>query len=381
MSDWSRPGPDGPDDGTRIEIPLTGDAGDPEGPHGPTRPAPNWRRTVGLSVLGGVALGIAVASVVLTTWNDDEQPTETTADLFDPDEDTAAITVPPTLTPVTEPPATLPAVPSASAPPAPAATDADRVAASVATLPPRADSVVVPADAFRLSDGSLAALDAPVARRSVTDYVVGVDGFEQTITITNDPDTGRYLIELDSGGAAVPSFVVDLLGGFTHAETAPGEWASIPNEEVAANAGVPDMATFVRNLQLGPIRSDTRDAWALSVANRLVETDDDGDLREYVVVLDAAAVPEWARYAFGPGSEAAPLPGNTLVGYAVYVAADGSIRRVSGSAEFGATTQRIVHRLEELDDPPVIEIPEAAEIVNPEPAAEATVPPTTSPAG
>jgi hypothetical protein len=42
----------------------------------------------------------------------------------------------------------------------------------------------------------------------------------------------------------------------------------------------------------------------------------------------------------------------------VYVAADGSIRRVSGSAEFGSTSQRIVHRLVTLDSPPDIELPE-----------------------
>lgn len=335
-----------------VEIPLAGDAA-PTEPHGGDRPAPNRRTVAGWSVLAGVVVAIVVA-VVVSTGGDEEASTPTT---LDPDELASAITVPPTLTPVTDPPVTLPAVPGQPPADAEPPTDVALVAGSVETLPPLTGTVPQP-DTFRLSDGSLAALDAPLARRSVTEYVVGVDGFEQTVTITNDPTTGRYLLEFDFGGEVEP-VIIDLIGGLTYvrADAEVEEWVTIPNDEVAANTGAPDMATFVRNLQLGPIRSDTRDAWQLVRSNGLVETPGPDDLREWIVVLDAAAVPEWARYAFGPGSEAAPLASNTKIGYAVYVGRDGSIHRVSGSSEFGVTSQRIVHTIEELDDPPVIELP------------------------
>ena len=368
MSDWARPDPDGPVEEARIEVPLAGeDADATPGTDDDDRPAPNWRKVTGISALAGIVLGLAVAIVVLTASSDDVPPVTT----LDPDELSDAITVPPTLTPVTEPAVVVPATPLASAPSGALSTDLDLVAASVETLPGRPDADVEP-DGFRLSDGSLAALDTPLARQSVTDYVVGVDGFEQTVTITNDPATGRYLIEFDLGDAT-QHVVIDLLGGLTYLESPPGEWWTTPNDEIAASAGATDMATFVRNLQLGPIRSDTRDAWERVLQNGIVDAPGEG-LREYVVVLDATAVPEWARYAFGPGGDAAPLPGNTKVGFAVYVAADGSIRSVSGAAEYGATSQRIVHHIEELDTPPVIELPVADEPVTQGPADVGSVP-------
>jgi hypothetical protein len=377
MSDWARPEPDRPADTPRIEVPLAhGSAPDAPSGSADLPPTPNWRRTTGLSALAGIALGLVVAVVLLTAGADDDPPATT----LDPDELSDAITVPPTLTPRPEPTAaTTPPTSEPTSAPGP-----ERVAASVATLPARTDADRVPVDGFLLSDGSLAALDTPLPRRSVTDYVVGADGFEQTVTITNDPSTARYLLEFELG-RATQRVVVDLIGGLTYLQpdnTGDGssEWVTIPNDEVAANTGAPDMATFLRNLQLGPIRSDTRGGWELVQANGLVDTTGD-ELREWVVVLDATAVPEWARYAFGPSSEAAPLPADTDVGFAVYVAADGSIRRVTGSAEFGSTSQRIAHRIEELDVAPVIELPVADEPVTPEPTVPASVPATVPPDG
>lgn len=355
MTEWAGPARDRPVGESRTEVPLAGPdptRPEPADPAGLGREAPNWRKIVGLSALAGAVLGIVVAVIMLGGRDDDrDQPAATT----DPDDLSAAIAVPATLTPVTEPPATTLAGPRRGAT---GLTEAARVAASVVTLAPEPGVDAEVGSGFRLSGGSLAALDSPLARRSVTDHVVGADGYLQKVTITNDPATGRYLLEVERDGE-IETVVTDLPGGVTYVEIQPGEWTTIPNQDVADAFGLVDMATFLRAMQLGPIRSDLHDSWELAEANSLVDSGGE-KLREWIVVLDAAAVPEWARYALGPGGEAAPLPGNTPIGYAVYVAEDGSIRRVSGSAEFGATTQRIVHEIVELDSPPVIELPDVS---------------------
>lgn len=382
--------PDSPRGAPQFEIPLAGDGplrdrhhegGGDDTSNGSAR-RPDWRRLTGGSAVAGVVLGIVVATVLLTSGDDEGgDPTATTVGL---DDLASALTVPPTLTPVTEPAVTLPRYPGAPVERDPG--DPGVVAASVETLPPLPLDPTIPPDAFRLSDGSLAALDAAVAWRSTTDHTIGVDGFEQTIAITNDPGTERYLIELGPGGETVQSFVVDLRGGFTYAEVEPGEWATESNESIAERAGAPDMATFLRNLQLGPIRSDTREAWTLVQSSALVEGPGPEPWREWIVVLDAAAVPEWARYAFGPTGDAPPLPGGTLVGYAVYVDEGGSIRGVNGATAYGATTQRTVHRIEQLDEAPVIDLPVLDEPAR-EPIGEPVTPPdarsapSTTPAG
>ncbi|MFP5486895.1 MAG: hypothetical protein ACLGHQ_01125, partial [Acidimicrobiia bacterium] len=302
-----------------------------------------------------------MAVTVLVAGGDDAPPDAT----VDPDDLASALTVPPTLTPVTEPVVTLPPYPGA--PIERGLDEPSLVAASVETLPPLTGTTIPQPDTFRLSDGSLAALDAPLARRSVTDHMIGVDGFDQTVTITNDPSTGRYLLEVDTG-TANEQVTIDVQGGLTYVEVAPGEWVTEANDVIAERIGAPDLATFLRDLQLGPIRSDTRDAWTLVQQNGIVAGGRGEPLGEWVVVLDAAAVPEWARYAFGPTGDAPPVPGTTPVGFAVYVGANGAIRRVTGSTEYGATEQRIVHRIEELDEPPVIELPDVA-----------TEPPVTEP--
>lgn len=357
-------------EGTPVEIVLAGDERVRHDEGGGREP--NWRRVAGLSALAGAVLGIVVAVTVLFAGGDDEPPEPT----LDPDELASAITVPPTLTPVTEPTVTLP--PTPGDPPIGRPSEPALVAASVETLPPLTGTTVPQPDTYRLTDGSLAALDAPAARRSITDHMIGVDGFDQTVTITNDPATGRYLLEFAAGGDA-QQVVIDVPGGLTYVEVAPDEWATESNETIVARTGSPDMATFLRNLQLGPIRSDTRDAWALVQDNALVEGATGTPVREWVVVLDATAVPEWARYAFGPSGDAAPLPGSTLVGYAVYVGANGSIRRVTGATEYGATEQRIMHTIDELAEPPTIELPDVSAGEPPVTEPPETVPPVTEP--
>lgn len=357
-----------------VEIVLDGDDRDhdrdqPDRPHEPGARrfgAPTPAGLV-LALMALAAVTLAVVAAVLVGDGAGAPPVAT----IDPDELAAAITVPPTLAPrpveTSSPSTPGPSTPAPSTPapstPAPEAGRLDRarlVAASVETLPPLTGTTVPQPDTFRLSDGSLTALDAPVARRSVTEHTIGAAGFSQTVTIINDPTTGRYEIELASGGRSV-RVIVDVPGGTTFIETTPDDWATEPNDVIAARTGAPDIDTLLRSLQLGPIRSDTRDAWTLVQDSPLVAGARGEPQREWLVVIDASAVPEWARYAFGPVGDAAPLPLSTLIGYAVYVGPNGSIRRVTGETEYGATVQRIVHRIDDLVEPPVIELPAVAD--------------------
>jgi hypothetical protein len=348
---WRRPSEDEPVETIPVvEVPLAGpDGPEPEAIGHPT----TGRRTTGVAAMVGLVVGLVLGVVGTILWSDDEPssvaPTTT-------EDDPATITVPPTLPPITEPP-----------------TPQELFADTVVTLPSLDVDMATISAGYELSDDSLAALDETRPRRSVTEYEVGAGGFEQTVTITNDPTTGRYLLEFDFGGPA-QRVVIDIEGGTTYVSDPGGIWSAIPNDEVIAGTGFEDMATFVRRLQLGPIRSDTRDAWRFVRANTLVETAAGTDaLREHVVVLDAAAVPEWARYAFGPAGEAPPIADGGLVGFAVYVTATGEIRQVIGSGAYGATTQRIVHRIEALAEPPTIDLPAVEEIAPP------SVPPGSTP--
>ena len=374
---WRRPDP--------VEVPLvditqagasrTGtDVGDRspagelgrDGPNtsGPTHdiatPSPSRRppRRVGqrgiaaLSGLVGLALGVTGTTLVFRLSSGDVGPDA--ADL--PAASTDSITVPPTLAPVLDP--TDRDISTGEPEDSAGRSPQEVVAATVITLAPRPDVELDAVSAgYLLSDGSLAELDTPRSRRSVTEYVAGSGGFRQTVTITNDPTTQRYRLDFDFGGP-VQRVVVDLIGDATYVSDGSGNWSVVPNDEVVDGTDAPDMATFLRRLQLGPIRSDTADRWMLTRPNPLVDPPEGGDaLREYIVVMEADAVPEWARYALGPSSEAPPVGKGTLIGFAVYVSADGSIRIVTGSSDFGTTTERITHRIEMLDEPPEIDLP------------------------
>lgn len=363
MSDWQRPDIEpATADVPIVEVPLSGggpaDDADPIAPD--DRPEPNWRKIAGLSSLAGVGLGIVVSIVILSAGGDDGETSPTTT--LDPDELSTSITAPPTLPPfttTTSPGDGPPATTSQSR----SLFDSEDVAATVATLPPLPgvdpDDIV----GYELSDRTLSGLEVPVPRRSVTEHSLGVGGFEQTVTITNDL-SGRYLLEFASGDDRQQA-IVDVPGGRTYVEDERDNWTVFANERLVEPMDAPDMGTLVRNLQLGPLRADTRGAWRSVTANSLVEGVGGETLREHVVVLDADAVPEWARYAFGPDGEAAPFPTGATIGFAAYVDEGGALRRVTGSAEYGATEQRVVHTIELLppDDQSTIALPDPERVV------------------
>jgi hypothetical protein len=322
-----------------VEVPLDGDH-----PHhdddAPSRTRRRQGRLIaGLSILGATA---AVAVAVVATGGNGEVPPS-----VDPDDLATIITTPPTL-----PPDERAAVPNDSAEP-----PFSEVIAGVATLPlldaaPASAAPPEPASVVPTADRPL---------RSVTEHQVGSGGFSQTITITNDPDARRYLLEIEFGDGPPRRIVVDLAGGHTYlplGEPTDG-WQRLANDEVGGSAGAGSAAALLRALQLGPLRTDTLDGIRMVTHNGTVDVPDlGGRFEELVVAIEAGSAPLWSRYALGPLATTTPPSADELVGYAVYVDPDGRLARVTGGGAFGVTTERFVHTIEWLDAPPPIEIPE-----------------------
>jgi hypothetical protein len=350
------------DDRPVFEIELTGPAGRPDTSgcdDAATRPVRSTTST--WFAIGAVAVGIVIGAVIVADSSD-----ETSGPI-------AATTVPvlPTLPPPDDV-ATRPS-PTGTSPTGTSPTGTSPVYTSIE--PPRTalsgDSIVDLASprhvggfsvgSFVLSDRTVDALDDDVPRRSTTDHVVGVDGFRQRVVIINDPSTGRYRIDLAlrlDGRTTTASIIVDLLTDTVWLPVRDDEWTTLSGSELARRVGVDSLADYLRRLQLGPLRSDTRPEWSSVRSVGLVEyPGEDDPLAEWTVTVDAGDVPFWSRYALGPLAEAAPLPDSTLVDFTAYVTSTGVLRRVTAETEFGATTERIDHLVVVLDEPVTIDIP------------------------
>lgn len=336
-----------------FEIPLD-DVADERPAHDGDEPATEWRKVIGLSALGGVVLGIVVAIVLTSGGDGDDAAPATTADLA------SIITSPPTLPPLEDD------GPGADEPISDdelrGRLDATDVAATVSTLPgsETTDGEVDPPVDPPVDLAAIVAEDG-VARRAVTEYVVGADAYHQTITITNDPANDRYTIEFEIGDGNETAAVFDLAAGDAYFpdDTTDGRWNRVAADGIVDVFGGGTAESLLRALQLGPLRDDTLAGVRAVRENGPVEVADLGvTLDEIVVVVEAGAVPRWARYALGPTSEAPPPADSELVGFAVYVDDDGAIRRVVGESTFGSTTERWVHTVEVLDDAPTIDLPD-----------------------
>ena len=345
MSEWSRPGSDGPVEEARIEVPLAGeDADAAPGTDVDGRPAPNWRKITGISALAGIALGLVVAIVMLTSGSDDDPP-ETT---IDPDELSDAITVPPTLDPVD--------------PIGPDGSDVPDGGRGVAPLPTITDVDADALAAYALG-AALATLDENAARRAHTRYVAGADGFVLDVDVVHDSLNDRYRIELDYGGddRGEQVVVLDARGEWSYVGVdrdvggdGDPDWLRVPNQEIARDTGAVDVAALARSILHGPVRSDTNPS-VVAVAG--LASLDGTPVREYTVEVEAGAVPAWAPYVFSPSAEVPPPPAGDLLRFTVHVDGDARLRRVAGASAYGNTEQSIVHTVERLPRLEVIDLP------------------------
>ncbi|MEY2957533.1 MAG: hypothetical protein RLZZ01_101 [Actinomycetota bacterium] len=351
------------DDRPVFEIELTGPDGRPtrtptRTPTGPRRSSGRPLRTsVGalIGVAGLLAIGVAIAPSLVTDPGDDESSvTATTVPVLPtlprPVESGTAFETDTTIERGTNP------VFEALEPP--------RTALSggwIVDLESPRHTTGYTVGSFVLSERSVDALDDDLPRRSTTDHVVGADGFRQRVVITNDPSTRRWRLDIAlrlEGRTTTASIVVDLATDVVWLPVGDDEWTTLPGEELARRAGVDSVGEFVRRLQLGPLRSDTRPLWSGITSAGLVEyPGEDDPLAEWTVTIDAGDVPFWSRYALGPLAEAAPLPDSTPVEFTAYVTSTGVLRRVTAETDFGATTERIDHHVVVLDDPVRIDVP------------------------
>ncbi|MGA1074179.1 MAG: hypothetical protein ACO307_03465 [Ilumatobacteraceae bacterium] len=348
------------DDRPVFEIELSGPDGRPDVRHeAASRPARSAAST--WFAVGGVAAVIAIFAVIIADSSD-----ETSTPI-------AATTVP--VLPTLPPPDDIAARPDPSGTD-PSGNSTSRTSTVYKSIePPRAalsggqivelesprHTTGFTVGSFVFSERSVDALDDDLPRRSTTDHVVGIDGFRQRVVVTNDPSTGRYRIDLAlrlDGRTTTASILIDLLTDTVWLPVRDDEWTTLSGRELARRVGVDSLADYLRRLQLGPLRSDTRPEWSSGRSIGLVEyPGEDDPLAEWIITVDAGEVPFWSRYALGPLAEAAPLPDSTPVDFSAYVTSTGVLRRVTAETEFGATTERIDHLVVVLDEPVVIDIP------------------------
>ena len=189
-------------------------------------------------------------------------------------------------------------------------------------------------------------LDAPF--RSLTRVVIGEGGFE--LEVRGESSDGRYVLTATSVEArAEDVVVVDLDRGTTTLRPASGRGPDvIDNDEFAANLGAIDIRMLLQQVLLGPVRPETMPFAAAvemgPVVNVATRPDPYG--RRFTIELPAPAIREWAPYLLGPTGEAPAPPDGTIVRLEVDVSSEAQIVRVGATIPYGATTQRIDHRID-----------------------------------
>lgn len=364
------------DDRPVFEIELIGPDGHPtSGPASAPTPSDGrsvrTRRASLAAAFGAGVIGILIASAVIA--DDDPTGSSTSASV------STTLPVLPTLPRLDELRATDESDPASSAGTVYKSIRPPRTALSgepIVDLPTPLHTGGFTVGSFILSDRTVGSLDDALPRRSTTDHVVGADGYRQRVVITNDPTSGRYRLDLVlrlDGRTTTGSIVIDLVDDVVWLPVGTDEWTTVPGDELARRVGYTSMADYVRRLQLGPLRSDTRADWSDVRSNGLVEyPGEDEPLAEWTVTMDAGDVPVWSRYALGPLAEAAPLPDTAPVAFTAYVTSTGVLRRVTAEIEFGATIERVDHRIDLLTQPMRIDLP------GPDPGMTGTTTPETS---
>ena len=356
---WSRDEGARSERGPLFEIPLEGDGPLVESSaasDGLPNEAPNWRKVVGIASIAGVVLGILVAIAFLVLDGDDDDAGQATGTTVEP----TGLTTPPTLAPleVLPPPSRSDSTETSmfSDP-----TDIGAPREYEAVSEDRAD---IPADLLK---GAIAALGEDLPRRAAISYVsTANDGAILNMKITSDPNTDRYLIEFspDSGDDIETEFtvIVDMAAGYIYQSDSADSGAVRQSIQGAGElpGGFTDLGDLLDALLLGPLRPDTFTGGASVEPGPLVSLVRTGvtDVfaRQFLVEFSAAAIPEWATFAFGPFVGAA-IDDDQTVRYEVYIDDSGSIVLTQGANPVEDGSQWFVHSLETLDPSYTIGLP------------------------
>ncbi len=354
-----------------IEIPLTGGgpltASDDSPSSADDQPqSPNWRRLVGLASLGGVVIGIAVAVVVLNVGSggdsEDGIPGSPTSTV-DGFELASSITTPPTL-PTSGPevvvdPASTTSGPTGTAISPPVTTEARPVMSpTTGSLPTFQPFTGVPdsgPDSFDL-EAAVARFGDDFARRSVTHIEVGEEEGTLDVTIIRDPFNNRYRLTLVSA-SSVREAIVDIDSELSYV-LSEGSWVALPNSALVIGVAAADLADYLDRLMLGPLRPDTWAAATVQPGSTVLFPGSNSIAGSFVVELAGDLIPEWQFHAF---SVVATMPGELRperMTYLAYVDRQGDLSLVLGEAAIEDATQLITHRIETLQIPEVVLLPE-----------------------
>lgn len=343
-----------------IEIPLIGD--EPTAPIGDEPPtgAPNWRRIVGIGLVGGTGLGIAIGVIVLTSGSESDAEPPTTGPSDPAGEPADRITTPPTLAPL----GTLPRPEITTAPTlddGPLATSSQDRTLFDTVEPPEYPGArdVTPSELDRYDLATaVTGLAEDLPRRSETQLELGRAGFVLDVTIERDPARNRYRLTFGFRGRTEVA-IVDNATGSTYVDPGTDDWQIVANEEIIADSSATTVNEYFDRLLLGPIRPGTWNEAATSEGG-VVVVDDVGPARRFDVAVSGDLVPEWQLYEFGPVNEFTAADRPSSLDYAVYVDDLGRVAQVNGVASVGTVAQLVQHRLVHLDEPVRIDLPPAA---------------------
>ena len=319
-----------------------------------------------MASLGGVVIGIAVAVVVLNvdSGGDSENdipgaPTTT----LDGVELASSITTPPTL-PTSGPevpvdPASNAPGPTGTAISPPVTTEARPVVSpTTGSLPTFQPFTGVPGsgpDSFDL-EAAVARFGDDLARRSVTHIEVGEEEGTLDVTIIRDPFNNRYRLILVSA-AGVREVIVDVDSELSYV-LSDGSWVALPNSALVIGVAAADLADYLDRLMLGPLRPDTWAAATVQPGSTVLFPGSNSIAGSFVVELAGDLIPEWQFHAL---SVIATMPGELRperMTYLAYVDHQGDLSLVLGEAAIEDATQLITHRIERLQIPEVVLLPE-----------------------
>ncbi len=342
-----------PTAGAVTEIPLVGDEVEVTPTPAPSDGTPtgsNRGRVFGIAaaVASVVAVAVLTATVLL---GGDENGSPTTVD---PEQVAAAITTPPTLSPLEAlPPPDDPVTDGGAQP----TTSQDRVLSDSVPVPVYPE---VPDATLReiveydiINAVNLLAADLP--RQSETHYELGSGGFVLDVKIVRDPARDRYQITIESRDLLQVA-IVDNATGTTYVNPGTGNRIEIPNAEVIEGSTASTINEYFDRLLKGPVRPDTFTPTSTR-GRSLVVVPDVGSAREFITNIDGELIPEWQIYAFGPGFEFRPEDRPRLLEYHAYVDDDGNLAQVDGVSMAGNVSQLVQHRITLLDDPTDVDLP------------------------